>query len=156
MATASELPRGKPNGHNARERCSVSLSPGRFGYNTFAYPVRYSYKRGARTSLFRPYQSLFSGILPLSQKSKPAGMNDAQKTINLLERIECLLQSVSAELRLSRLSEFPSGFVAGLASSRAGYRSSGLRPVCLAMRASIAGPISAPSWNAHVYSGRLD
>jgi hypothetical protein len=30
-------------------------------------------------------------------------MNDAQKTINLLERIECLLQAVAAELRLSRL-----------------------------------------------------
>ena len=28
------------------------------------------------------------------------------------------------------------------------HRSSGLRPVCLAMRASMRGPISSPSWNA--------
>jgi hypothetical protein len=36
--------------------------------STFAYPVRYSYKRGARTPLFQPYQSsLPSGTLPLSK-----------------------------------------------------------------------------------------
>jgi hypothetical protein len=71
MATASELSRDKPDGHNDKRALSRSLSPGRFDCNTFAYPVRYSYKWGARTSLFRPYQSsLFSGILPLSQKSK--------------------------------------------------------------------------------------
>ena len=30
-------------------------------------------------------------------------MNDAQKTLNLLERMEFLLDSVSAELRIARL-----------------------------------------------------
>jgi hypothetical protein len=30
-------------------------------------------------------------------------MNDAQKTINLLERMEFLLDSVSAELRIARI-----------------------------------------------------
>ena len=34
-----------------------------------------------------------------------------------------------------------------------GYRSSGVRPVCLAMRASMRGPISSPSWNAKTKSG---
>jgi hypothetical protein len=66
MATASELPRGKPDGHNGTQALSRSLSPGTFGYSTFAYPVRYSYKRGARTFLFRPYPfSLLSGIVAL-------------------------------------------------------------------------------------------
>jgi hypothetical protein len=54
----------------ARKR-SRSLSPGKFGYSTFAYPVRYSYKRDARTSLFQPYHSsLLSRILSLLQKSE--------------------------------------------------------------------------------------
>jgi hypothetical protein len=35
------------------------------------------------------------------------------------------------------------------------YRSSGVRPVCLAMRASMRGPISSPSWNEKTKSGRL-
>jgi hypothetical protein len=48
---------GSPDGHNGTQALSRSLSPDKFGYSTFAYPVRYSYKRDARTSLFRPYQS---------------------------------------------------------------------------------------------------
>src|SRR3989338_1841099 len=35
-----------------------------------------------------------------------------------------------------------------------GYRSFGDRPVCLAMRASIFGPISSPSWKAKTKSGQ--
>jgi hypothetical protein len=31
------------------------------------------------------------------------GMNDAQKTLNLLERMEYLLDNVSAELRIARM-----------------------------------------------------
>ena len=49
--------RGSQDGHNGTQALSCFLSPGRLGYSTFAYPVRYSYKRDARTSLFRPYQS---------------------------------------------------------------------------------------------------
>lgn len=37
---------------------------------------------------------------------------------------------------------------------KAGYRSPGLRPVCLASRASIFGPISSPSWKANTTSGQ--
>lgn len=33
--------------------------------------------------------------------------------------------------------------------ARLGYRSSGVRPVGLAIRASMRGPISVPSWKAH-------
>jgi hypothetical protein len=73
VATASKLPRGKPDGHNGTQGLSRSLSPGRFGYSTFAYPVRYSHKRGARTSLFQPYPVLLTlGILPLSQRARLA------------------------------------------------------------------------------------
>jgi hypothetical protein len=37
------------------------------------------------------------------EESRLVGMNDAQKTINLLERMEFLLDSVSAELRIARI-----------------------------------------------------
>ena len=46
-----------PDGRNGTQARSRSLSPGKFGCSTSAYPVRYSCRRGARTSLFRPYQS---------------------------------------------------------------------------------------------------
>ena len=59
---------GSPDGHNGTQGLSRSLSLRRFGYSTFAYPVRYSYKRDVRTFLFRPYQYLLSLILPFSQK----------------------------------------------------------------------------------------
>jgi hypothetical protein len=51
---------GSLDGHNGTQERSHFLSPGRFGYSTFAYPVRYSYKRDGRTSLFRPYHSSFT------------------------------------------------------------------------------------------------
>ena len=41
-----------------------------------------------------------------------------------------------------------SPYTRGLASPPPRYRSLGSRPVCLAMRESICGPISSPSWNA--------
>jgi hypothetical protein len=63
--------RGKPHDHSGTQALSRSLSPGRFGYSTFAYPAPYSCKRDARTSLFRPYQSSSPPrILPLSQKAR--------------------------------------------------------------------------------------
>ncbi len=34
------------------------------------------------------------------------------------------------------------------------YRSSGLKPVCLAIRTSMRGPISSPSWKANTKSGQ--
>jgi hypothetical protein len=39
------------------------------------------------------------------------------------------------------------------ALGRSAYRSSGLRPVCLAIRASILGPISSPLWKGKATSG---
>ena len=60
--------RDNPDGHNDTLAPSRSLSPGRFGYSTFAYPVPCSYKLGVHTSLFRSYQpSSPSGITPSSQ-----------------------------------------------------------------------------------------
>jgi hypothetical protein len=47
---------GRPDGHNGTQGRSRFSNPGRFGYSTFASPVQYSYKRDARTSLFRSYQ----------------------------------------------------------------------------------------------------
>jgi hypothetical protein len=37
------------------------------------------------------------------EESRVLGMNDAQKTVNLLERMEFLLDSLSAELRIARI-----------------------------------------------------
>jgi len=79
VATASERPRGKPDGHNGTQGLSRSLSPGRFGYSTFAYPVRYSHKRGARTSLFRPYPVLLTYFRNLAAFTKSkARCSDAE------------------------------------------------------------------------------
>ena len=40
-----------------------------------------------------------------------------------------------------------------LGGARTTQRSSGRRPVCFAIRASIRGPISSPSWKANTKSG---
>jgi hypothetical protein len=70
---------GRPDGHNGTPALSRSLNPGKFGYSTFGYLVRYSCKRDARTSLFRPYQSsLLSRILPLFKKARLDWWSDAK------------------------------------------------------------------------------
>src|SRR5580693_704877 len=58
---------GNPDGHSGTQGLLRSLSPGRFGYSTFAYPVPYNYKPDERISLSRPYHSSFERILPLSE-----------------------------------------------------------------------------------------
>jgi hypothetical protein len=46
---------GNPDGHNDTRAPSRFLSPGKFGYSTFAYPAPYSYKLGVHISLLRSY-----------------------------------------------------------------------------------------------------
>ena len=57
------------NGTQARLR---SLSPGTSGCSTFVYPVPYSYRRDARISLFRSYQSPY---LEVACRSRGARLN---------------------------------------------------------------------------------
>jgi hypothetical protein len=69
---------GSPDGHNGTQGLSRFSNPGRFGYSTFPYPVQYSYKRGLRTSLLRPYQYLLDFILPFLQKTGLDCCSDAE------------------------------------------------------------------------------
>jgi hypothetical protein len=45
----------------------------------------------------------FTPALEALEGNRVVSMNDAQKTVNLLERMEFLLDSVSAELRIARI-----------------------------------------------------
>jgi hypothetical protein len=67
-AVVQRFTHGSPDDHNDTPAPSHSLSPGKFGCSTFAYPVPCSYKLGVHISLFRPYwPSSPSGIMPRSQ-----------------------------------------------------------------------------------------
>lgn len=46
----------------------------------------------------------------------------------------------------------PAAVGANLQAASGNYRSSGVRPVCFAMRASMRGPISSASWKAKTKS----
>jgi hypothetical protein len=47
--------------------------------------------------------SVFAPLLTALEESRVMRMTDAQKTLNLLERMEYLLDNVSAELRIARM-----------------------------------------------------
>jgi hypothetical protein len=69
---------GSLHGHNGTQGLSRFSNPGRFGYSTFPYPVQYSYKRGLRTSLLRPYQYLLDFILPFLEQAGLDCCSDAE------------------------------------------------------------------------------
>jgi hypothetical protein len=48
------------------------------------------------------HKCLWPALVTL-EGSRLIGMNDAQKTVNLLERMEFMLDSLSAELRIARI-----------------------------------------------------